>query len=390
MSNTYNENHVVTLGMAESLVLMAVESMKAWTTANVDKTELMTHVKAQLDLCNREVIGNTAAEKLQALQASIPAMVRAFSEAGYQMDNIKTKDFAQLISTLTANSGVYIEDANGLRWTAAQWSYEKEQQGHDPAQFQGIVVTTPIHTYYIGSRNYGPSMFGTMNHTIPNLMSVQDGFPGSPIDGTYNSRKIIAATNPERCEAARKLTHFEGMTDLDLTDKDVVFFPDRATLDAWANSMGLPILTTIGESMIYAIPHASESDSWKLLYHKNGGTSINFQERESIAPYVDSSGQQGCTALNFCWSHKEYDSDTMLWRLGSKLEFSLTYLNLDAINECRIAGGFPEIPKSDFWCGLQSNNTGAYYFSLASGNFSTHFKNTQCWSVPIASCRKAQ
>lgn len=50
MNDTYNAEHAMTIGMAEDLVLMAVSSVKEWTTNNVDKTELVSNIKAQAQI----------------------------------------------------------------------------------------------------------------------------------------------------------------------------------------------------------------------------------------------------------------------------------------------------------------------------------------------------
>ena len=230
--------------------------------------------------------------------------------------------------------------------------------------------------------------FGTYGHTIPNLEAMVGGSAGTPYSGEYNARKILAATDPDACnEAGFAVTYFQGMTDVDLVDKDLVFFPDQATLTNWATEMGLATMVTIGQTMIYAIPHANytESNHLYILKYFNDTNSISFANREAQVPYTDNYGQIGCTALRAAMSHREYNDDPMFWRLSSVYEILLKYLNRDAINECRDALGEQPLPSAQEWSGIQIGNNSEYYLSLADGSYGNNTKYNLYWVVPVAS-----
>lgn len=385
----FNKDHAASIGYVNDATAEAWEAMKVWVQDNVDTSNIMTVVKGFLDAANRQVIGTTGTEKAQAIAASVDAMVQAFTEAGISMQGITTAQFAQCIASLAVNSGVWIQDTDGVLWTAASWAHAKEQGGGvDPAQRQGIFIKAVNAEFLIASKNYGPMQFGTFGHTIPNLQAMSGGSAGTPYSGEYNARKILAATDPDACnEAGFAITYFQGMTDVDLVDKDLVFFPDQETLTSWATEMGLATMVTIGQTMIYAIPHANytESNHLYILKYFNGTNSISFANREAQAPYTDNYGQIGCTALRAAMSHKEYDDDPMFWRLSSVYEILLKYLNRDAINECRDALGEQPLPSAQEWSGIQYGGGGEYYLSLADGSYSNNVKYSQCWVVPVAS-----
>ena len=388
----FNKDHAASIGYVNDATAEAWEAMKVWVETNVDKSNIMTVVKGFLDAANRQVIGTTGTEKAQAIAASVDAMVQAFTQAGIAMTGITTAQFAECIATIAANTGVWIKDTDGVLWTAASWAHAKEQGGGvDPAQRQGIFIKAVNAEFLIASKNYGTMQFGTFNHTIPNLEAMAGGSAGTPYSGEYNSRKILAATDPDECIACGYgRSYFAGMTDNDLVGYDLVLFPDEATLMSWANSMGLATMVTIGQTMIYAIPHAdyTAQNHYYVLKYFNGTNSISFANREAKAPYTDNYGQTGCTALKAAMSHTEYTGDPMFWRLSAIYETVLKYLNRDAINACRSALGEQPLPSANEWSCIQLNSNSEYYLDLATGSYSTGGKFSLCWVVPVASTTK--
>lgn len=375
--------NVVTGSKLEESLAQVWDAMKEYVATNVDKSALMNIVKEFLDSANRRVIGETATEKAQAIDNSVAAMVVAFQKAGFDVSNLPTDQFAQCIYTMTLNSGVYIEDVNGVLWTASSWKKYKEEHSVEPANRQGIVLMHPNGRLLVGSKNY-QCRFGTYGHVIPNLQVMDGGIAGTPKDGTYNARKILAATTPESLRRfGWAIDYFDGMTDADLVDKDVVFFPDEATLTSWANQMGLPTMLTIGQTMMYAVPH-TEQGYWVLKFF-SGTNAITFANREAKVPYTDNYGQVGCTAMNFCVEHREFEGDRKFWRCESLYEILLMYLNKAAINECRDALGELALPNAQVWSVLQNGSAYEYYLSLADGSYSDTFKHNQYWVVPCAS-----
>lgn len=385
----FNKDHAASIGYVNDAIAEAWDAMKVWVETNVDTSNIMTVVKGFLDAANRQVIGTTATEKAQAIAASVDAMVQAFTEAGISMQGITTAQFAQCIASLAVNSGVWIQDTDGVLWTAASWAHAKEQGGGvDPAQRQGIFIKAVNAEFLIASKNYGTMQFGTFEHMIPNLEEMVRGIAGTPYNGEYNARKILAATDPDACdELGFAVTYFQGMTDLDLVDKDLVFFPDQTTLTNWAIEMGMETMVTIGQTMLYAIPHANytESNHLYILKYFNGQNSISFADREAQVPYTDDNGQIGCTALRAAMSHREYYDDPMFWRLSSIFEILLKYLNKAAIDECRAALGEQPLPSANEWSDIQSNYVRMYILSLADGSLNIAQKGVRYWVVPVAS-----
>lgn len=384
----YNKDHAASIKYVNDAVAEAWDAMKVWVEQNVDVSNLMTVVKGMLDVANRQVIGTTATEKAQALDASIQAMVAAFTAAGISMQGITTAQFAECINSLSANNGVWIKDADGVLWTAASWARAKEEAGGvDPAQRQGIWLTAPNAEILIASKNYGTMQFGTYGHMLPNLQAMTAGSASAPYNGEYNSRKILAATDPDACiENGFGIEYFAGMTDNDLIDMDLVMFEDDATLTAWAQQMGLPTMLTIGQTMIYAVRHANytEQNHVYVLKYFNGTSGISFANREAIAPYTDNYGQTGCTALRAAMAHREYEDDPMFWRLSVIYEILLKYLNREAINACRTAMGEQPLPSAFEWSSIQASS-GEYCLSLADGSCNSGSKGGMFWVVPVAS-----
>ena len=385
----YNKNHAASIDYVNSAIVQAWSAMKTWVNTNIDTSNQMLTVKGYLDQANRQIIGTTGTEKAQAALASVNAMVAAFEDAGIDMTNVTLAEFSSCIGRLSNNLGCYIEDTDGVRWTPENWAYQKQILGHDPATFAGILLSDADHDIYIASRNYGTMMWGTCSHTVPNMEASAGGSAGTPKSGEFNSRKIMAGTNPNLVRSEHKMTYREGMDTLDFTsDIDIVLFPNETTLTTWAASMGLSKMQAVGEGMIYAFPHADSTEAnplWVLKYCRNGVTSIQFQNREALAPYTDNYGQLGCTALNICYVHKEHANDTSHWRLPSLYEALLQYLNKGAINTCRDAIGQSALPSACVWCCLQNTYNNAYCFSLADGSYNTPSKTIQYWVVPVAS-----
>ena len=391
----YNENHAATIGYVNDAVTMAFEKMQVWLTEHIDELDVMKHIGNLLNAANRvSSDSRPVATRAQSLVTSIDAIVAAMVDCGVDMEGVTTAQIAQFITTIADGAGTWIEDADGVLWTPASWAYEKQKAGGiDPAVFQGILLTNSEHEIYIASRNYGPMQFGTYGHTIPNLQATSGGPSGTPVDGEYNGRKILAATNPE---ALRRfgwaIDYFEGMKRTDLVGNsglivDVVFFPDQATLTSWAQDLGLYEMLAIGQSMIYAIP--TENEGYWCLKYFNGSNSISFANREAVAPYTDNYGQIGCTAANACVNHKEYPEDPLFWRNGSLFELLMLIMNKKDINECRAAIGQVSLPSGAVWSGIQYSSYYEYYFSLADGSWNTYTNNSSSYVVPVASRKKA-
>lgn len=395
----YNKKKAATVEFVQDAVVEAFEKMQIWVQNNADKLEVMKHVGNLLNRANRVATDNrTVSERAQSLVASIDAIVAAMTECGVDMEGVTTAQIAQFITTIADGAGTWIEDSDGVLWTAASWSYEKQQAGGvDPATLQGIVLTNSEHEIYIASRNYGPMQFGTYGHTIPSLQATSGGPSGTPVDGEYNGRMILAATNPDALRPfGWAIDYFEGLKRTDLVGNDglkvnVVFFPDQATLTSWATGLGLYEMLAIGQTMIYAIPNDANdpTNGYYTLKYFNGSNSISFANREAIVPYTDNYGQVGCTAANACVAHKEYVGDPLFWRNPSLFECLMMIMNKNDINTCRAALGQTALPSGSVWTGVQTSSNNEYSFSLADRSWNTNFKINSYGVVPVASRKKA-
>lgn len=367
-NSQFNESHAASIGYVNAAIEEAWEKFKIWLTTNVDQLDYVARVISQLRSAYRGGTFTTATEYAQAIDVASQAMVASFTSAGIDLTGLTMADFAMCIDQIATNSGVYINDTDGVKWTWERWASEKQRLGHDPAVKEGILLHNPDHDVLVASRNYGTMQFGTYSHTIPNLQAMSGGNAGTPKEGKYNSRKILAATNPDALrDRGWAIDYYEGMTRFDLTDIDVVFFPNQETLTAWATELGLYEMLGIGTAMIYAIPHATEEGKWVLKYF-SGSTSIAFANREAVAPYTDNYGQLGCTPMQTALTHKENPDDVNFWRLPSAFEALMIYLNKTEINNCRTVLEQTALPSGGIWLCLQNSGNLAYYLSLADGS----------------------
>ena len=383
MPSSFERKHAATIGYVNDAIVDAYEKMQTWVTTHADQLEYVQHIGTILNSANRlSTDSRTVTERAQAILASVNAIVQAMINAGVDMEGVTTSEIAQYINGIAVNSGIWIEDANGQRWTAASWAAAKEQAGGvDPAVFQGILLTNSEHEFYVASRDYGPMQWGTYGHTVPNM---QGGNVTSPTDGEYNARKLLAATDPDKLRPwGWAINYFQGMTRVDVLGKDCIFFPDQETLTAWATGLGLYEMLAIGQSMIYAIPHTDEG-YWVLKYF-SGTNSIAFANREAVAPYMDNYGQIGSTVMECCVAHKENNDDPLFWRCPSLFECLMMCMNRDAINACRAAIGKVALPSGTVWTVIQNSNLHAYCFGLADGNWNNYSKNNNYNVVPVAS-----
>ena len=142
-------------------------------------------------------------------------------------------------------------------------------------------------------------------------------------------------------------------------------------------------MLAIGQSVIYAIPHADEG-YWILKYF-NGSSSISFANREAVAPYTDNYGQIGSTLMECCVAHKENQDDPLFWRGPSLYECLMMCMNRDAINACRAALGQTALPSGSVWTVIQNSSNLAYCFGLADWSRYTNYKSDNYNVVPVAS-----
>lgn len=390
---SYNKNHAASIQYVEDAITNAYEKVQIWVETNADKLDYVKRILLRLANAYRDSTFSTSAyEYSVAIDNAVTAMVTAFTEAGVDMTGLTMADFAQCIAIISQTSGTFIKDADGGVWTAASWAAAKEAAGGvDPATKEGITLTAGSYNLRVATSWYGPSMFGTYSHTIPNLDAFSGTVSGEPRNGEKNARKIVAATNPAKLDSLGfALTYYEGMDidELISGEYDAVFFPDVATLTSWANEMGLSKMVTVGQTMSFYTPYdESDPDSgYYVMKYFNGSSSITFANREATVPYTDSRGAVGCPPSEACVDHREHADDVLFWRIPSLFEYLLIYLNLDAINECYDALGVTRIPyNNNFWSGLQYNNNTECSFNLGTGSYSNLSKSVTFYVIPVAS-----
>ena len=138
MPSSFERKHAATIGYVNDAIVDAYEKMQTWVTTHADQLEYVQHIGTILNSANRlSTDSRTVTERAQAILASVNAIVQAMINAGVDMEGVTTSEIAQYINGIASNSGIWIEDANGQRWTAASWAAAKEQAGGvDPAVFQ--------------------------------------------------------------------------------------------------------------------------------------------------------------------------------------------------------------------------------------------------------------
>ncbi len=389
MNNTYNENHVVTLGMAESLVLMAVESMKAWTTANVDKTELMTHVKAQLDLCNREVVGDTAAEKSQHLLNCISAVTVALRSAGAVItDNTPLTQFADIVRSISV-SGYQIDilGKSGTHYTPSEWTEYIAQHGTEPEEGAVVAVNSPFQQFVIGlpptdaPQQYTTKMWGNTTDNVTGLYSQQTG---SMVDALQNALNFKSLENTYRMllwynpEVLPHTNYDPNDTSKEYGAYGCVRFATKAEMESSGQHL-------MSDQQVYVVTDDETDNTQNVCYYWNGAS----YTKRFVVPRV-ANNITGSPAAEYAWTYKAWDGDTRQWTLPTINHLLMMYVYYSEINMCLSTLNRSTLPTGNTWSCQQNGATNAYIVVITSGSVSyNYYKGSTYAVVPVAALSAA-
>jgi len=368
--------NAVTVSKLDEFGSQLWDAMKEYIVSHEDTSNLMIQIKSKLDQANREVIGTTGTQKADAIKDGVYQMVLAFEDCGIDMTNIKTSQFSSIIREFTKITGVFILDENNKQWSSGEWEEASTKQVMpNPV---GILVVLADNEIII-SLDYVFKQWGTYGSTIPILDGYAGGIAGTPKSGFKNTKRILAYADPGTLRnSSISIDYFNGMTESDVTNKDIVFFPDDTSLTTWAASVGNAGMARLGQEKYYCIPHA-EAGYWIVKYYTGTASSITFGNRITKTPLIDTQSIIGSPSAKWCWDYKAYDGDTHQWYEPSVFELGVMYLNRDEIDKCLIVLGKERLYTSSYhWSSLQFNNSYAYFVSLSSGEVNNYYKSYGC------------
>ena len=381
MNEAYNADRTMTLGMAEDLVLMAVNSVKEWTMTNVDKTDLVANIKAKLDLCNREVVGTTAAEKCQLLLTSINAITTALRNAGAVIaDDTPFSQFAQLVSMIGTHSyKICLMGKSGTRYSAVEWQQYIDEHGTTPEPAQPAVIT-PYQSFVIGlplvaGTGYSSRTWANTTDSVPGLYGAQTGsflnvLMNSLIFESYeNTRRILLYYNPE------KLPHTNydpSDPDKDYSEYGCVRFATKAEMEA----SGIHLMY---DQQVYVVTNDETDNTTNQAYYWNGVTYI----RRFVVPRV-ANNITGAPAAEFAWDYKAYDGDERQYTLPTINHLLMMYVYYPEINTLLSLLHRSTLPTGTTWTCQQSSASGAWCVTIPSAGVNGNNKNNTYAVVPVA------
>lgn len=381
MNEAYNADRTMTLGMAEDLVLMAVNSVKEWTMTNVDKTELVANIKSKLDLCNREVVGTTAAEKSQLLLTSVNAITTALRSAGAVItDDTPFSQFAQLISMIGTHSyEVCLLGKSGTHYSAVEWQQYIDEHGTTPEPAQPAVIT-PYQSFVIGlplvaGTGYSSRTWANTTDSVPGLYGGQTGsllnvLMNSLIFESYeNTRRILLFYNPE------KLPHTNydpSDPDKDYSEYGCVRFATKAEMEA----SGIHLMY---DQQAYIVINDETDSTTDQAYYWDGTKYVHrFQ-----VPRVENN-ITGAPAAEFAWDYKAYDGDERQYTLPTINHLLLMYVYYSEINTLLSLLHRSTLPTGYTWTCQQNAALYAWCVTIPSANVYNYVKHNIYAVVPVA------
>ena len=379
MTETYNENHAPTLGMVEDLVLMAISSVKSWTTENVDKTEIMKHIKAQLDIANRQVVGTTAAEKCQHLINCIDAITGALRSAGAIVtDETPLAEYATLVRQISASGyEVCILGKSGTHYAADEWLEYERVHGTTPETGAVVAVITPFHSFVIapaGQEGYKNLQWGNTTDSVTGLYSQQTG---SFIDVLQNSLNFRSLENTYRMLLwydPEVLPH----CDYDPSDQDKDYGPYACIRFANHAEMENSGQHLMYDQQVYIVTEDTDGTANVSYYWAGNGYTKRF-----VVPRV-ANNITGSHAAKKAWQHVAYDGDTRQWTLPTINHLLMMYVYYTPINTCLSVLDRSPLPAGYSWSCQQSNASYAYFVTIPSANMNLTYKTNACAVVPVA------
>lgn len=379
MTETYNENHAPTIGMVEDLLLMAISSVKSWTTENVDKTEIMKHIKAQLDRANRTVIGTTAAEKCQYLINCIDAITGALRSAGAIIpDETPLAEYATLVRQISASAyEVCILGKSGTHYAADEWLEYERVHGTTPEAGAVVAVTTPFHSFVIAPAGQGGYKSLQWGNTTDNVTGLYGQQTGSFINVLQNSLNFRSLENTYRMllwydpEVLPHINYDPNDPDKDYGSYACIRFANHAEMENSGQHL-------MYDQQVYIVTEDTDGTANVSYYWAGNGYTKRF-----VVPRV-ANNITGSPAAKQAWTHVAYDGDTRQWTLPTINHLLMMYVYYTPINTCLSVLDHSTLPTGGSWSCQQVSANGAYYVSIPSAGVYGYNKGFAYAVVPVA------
>ena len=383
MNDAYNAEHAMTIGMAEDLVLMAVSSVKEWTTNNVDKTDLVANIKAKLDQCNREVVGTTAAEKCQHLLTCINAITTALRSAGAVIpDNTPLSQFATLVEQISASGyEICILGKSGTHYSTTQWNEYIAQHGTEPESGAVVAVITPFQSFVIGlpptssPQAYSNLAWGNTSDSVSGLYGQQSG---SFINVLQNSLNFKSLENTYRMllwydpEVLPHCNYDPNDPDKDYGSYGCIRFATKAEMEASDQHL-------MSDQQVYIVTNDETDSTTNQCYYWNGAS----YARRFVVPRTGNI--TGSPAAKYAWNYKAWDGDTRQYALPTTNHLLMMYVYYNQINACLSTLNRSPLPTGNTWTCQQNNAGSAYYVTIPSANVSNGSGKLYTYAVvPVA------
>ena len=379
MTETYNENHAPTLGMVEDLVLMAISSVKSWTTENVDKTEIMKHIKAQLDKANRTVIGTTAAEKCQYLINCIDAITGALRSAGAIIpDETPLAEYATLVRQISASGyEVCILGKSGTHYAADEWLEYERVHGTTPETGAVVAVITPFHSFVIAPAGQGGYKGLAWGNTTDNVTGLYGQQTGSFINVLQNSLNFRSLENTYRMllwydpEVLPHINYDPNDPDKDYGVYACIRFANHAEMENSGQHL-------MYDQQVYIVTEDTDGTANVCYYWAGNGYTKRF-----VVPRV-ANNITGSPAAKHAWTHVAYDGDTHQWTLPTINHLLMMYVYYTPINTCLSVLDHSALPTGGSWSCQQNSAYTASYVTIPSASVNFNPKNNTYAVVPVA------
>ena len=382
MNDAYNAEHAMTIGMAEDLVLMAVSSVKEWTTNNVDKTELVANIKSVLDQCNREVVGTTAAEKCQHLLTCINAITTALRSAGAVIpDSTPLSQFSTLVEQISASGyEICILGKSGTHYSTTQWNEYIAQHGTEPESGAVVAMITPFQSCVIGlpptdiPNAYKNLAWGNTSDSVSGLYGQQSG---SFIDVLLNSLNFKSLENTYRMllwydpEVLPHCNYDPNDPDKDYGSYGCIRFATKAEMEGSGQHL-------MSDQQVYIVTNDETDNTTNQCYYWNGAA----YTRRFVVPRTGNT--TGSPAAKFAWEYKAWDGDTRQYALPTTNHLLMMYVYYNEINACLSTLNLSTLPTGNTWTCQQYIASNAWYVTIPSANVSSNSKGNTYVVVPVA------
>ena len=382
MAETYNGNHAATLDMVEDLTLMAVSSIKSWTLDNVDKTEIMKHIKAQLDLANREVIGTTAAEKAQALLNSVTAIATALRSAGAVVgDDTPFAQFATLVRQIAATGyEICILGRSGTHYTPGEWQLYIDQHGTTPEDGAVPAVITPFQSFVIGLPPQSGALYPTKHwgNTTDLVQGLYANQTGSFLNVLQNNLIFFSLENTWRMllwydpEVLPHTNYDPNDPTKDYGSYGCVRFATKAEMEASGQHLAF-------DQQVYIVTADETDNTANQCYYWEGSRYVRRFPVPRVANNIT-----GSPAAKEAWEYKAWDGDTRQWSLPTINHLLMMYVYNTEINTCISVLNHSALPTGNSWSCQQSNAGSAGYVTIPSASVTSNYKTYPYAVVPVA------